>query len=677
MYKNKKGFTLVELLAVLVILGILITITFLAVKPRTRKARKQILVNDAKTYINASEQAYTLDDLDDDIICQNISDLAGNYVKADGDAYSGTIVTELNEGNIHHVISITNGVYYLYGSGDVSLDNVTDHMPSGFLASCNGFDETPTNNISSTTLAYKLLMSNGKSTLTENLSDIKRKSTSLDYSITETDASKSGLFQAQDDEGTTYFYRGVIDNNWIEFGGYYWRIVRINGDGSIRLIYSGLASSNHTGESAGIKNSANKTTMSYQNVTASYKAYTLDVSGLTNTQVETKYGNGRWASTYVGYMYNPKMVVETHQDAIPSDSKRVNTFQTYTGISNTTDYYFFKNFSLSSDCFAGNDNDNSGGCTLKCRELGVDCILSNYNTLATTEGNYSTTAAGIYPATNPTQYIFTSPYKYTCWNFTTPVLKNNSDGTTSVYITCPLVTEIVGTITNQATQTKIKVHGVFPESATVSNTNVQDSLVKQEIDLWYERTIKNHKDSDNMYDLESYISDGIFCNDRTPAVGNGDFPLGTNAGSYVYMPYTRSYSSKNPSYKCPDMANDAFTLSPTLNQSSVTPKNIGNKLLKYPVGLITMDEALFAGGKYNVANNSYYLRTGTSYYTMSPYGFLASNIQANIWYVNSTGSINGSNPSSNRSIRPVINLKSNVIYKSGTGTSADPYRITL
>ena len=42
------------------------------------------------------------------------------------------------------------------------------------------------------------------------------------------------LFTAEDDYGTSYIFAGDIDNNWVSFVGYYWRIIRINGDGSIR-----------------------------------------------------------------------------------------------------------------------------------------------------------------------------------------------------------------------------------------------------------------------------------------------------------------------------------------------------------------------------------------------------------------------------------------------------------
>ena len=48
-----------------------------------------------------------------------------------------------------------------------------------------------------------------------------------------------GLYKTRDNDGDTYFYRGAVTNNHVKFGNAYWRIVRINGDGSIRLIYNG------------------------------------------------------------------------------------------------------------------------------------------------------------------------------------------------------------------------------------------------------------------------------------------------------------------------------------------------------------------------------------------------------------------------------------------------------
>lgn len=45
-----------------------------------------------------------------------------------------------------------------------------------------------------------------------------------------------GLYQTIDEDGTSYYFRGAAQNNYVEFAGMVWRIVRINGDETIRLI---------------------------------------------------------------------------------------------------------------------------------------------------------------------------------------------------------------------------------------------------------------------------------------------------------------------------------------------------------------------------------------------------------------------------------------------------------
>ena len=118
--------------------------------------------------------------------------------------------------------------------------------------------------------------------------------TSTDFANVTT-ASDKGMYKAQDDLGMSYYFRGAVDNNWVKYGKYkkdtyitadsnnntslvdscdgiakcykiaskgddmYWRIIRINGDNSIRMIYTGTSapdsntkvvmteSSNHSG----------------------------------------------------------------------------------------------------------------------------------------------------------------------------------------------------------------------------------------------------------------------------------------------------------------------------------------------------------------------------------------------------------------------------------------------
>ena len=50
-----------------------------------------------------------------------------------------------------------------------------------------------------------------------------------------------GIYKAEDDFGTSYYFRGAVENNYVKFANFYWRIIRINGDGSIRMIYAGTS----------------------------------------------------------------------------------------------------------------------------------------------------------------------------------------------------------------------------------------------------------------------------------------------------------------------------------------------------------------------------------------------------------------------------------------------------
>ena len=81
-----------------------------------------------------------------------------------------------------------------------------------------------------------LVINNHEKTTDIAKTNIKAKGTP-DFSKTAT--TDEGLFMAEDDEGESYYYRGAVKNNYVSFAGFIWRIIRRNGDGSVRMIYSG------------------------------------------------------------------------------------------------------------------------------------------------------------------------------------------------------------------------------------------------------------------------------------------------------------------------------------------------------------------------------------------------------------------------------------------------------
>ena len=61
---------------------------------------------------------------------------------------------------------------------------------------------------------------------------------------------EKGIYETTDTDGNpTYYYRGSVENNYVKFAGFYWRVVRINGNGSVRIIYDGT-SAHANGESS-------------------------------------------------------------------------------------------------------------------------------------------------------------------------------------------------------------------------------------------------------------------------------------------------------------------------------------------------------------------------------------------------------------------------------------------
>ena len=133
---------------------------------------------------------------------------------------------------------------------------------------------------------------------------IEGKTTSTTPNFASTATTNEGMYAKEDDYTTTtgmksYYFRGAVNNNWVKFGkdstgkDIYWRIIRINGDGSIRMIYSG---------------------------TTAPTSSTATVMTGTGTQISTRAFNSNYnKAQYVGYMYTEGL---QHGDSTPSTIKQ-------------------------------------------------------------------------------------------------------------------------------------------------------------------------------------------------------------------------------------------------------------------------------------------------------------------------------------------------------------------
>ena len=73
--------------------------------------------------------------------------------------------------------------------------------------------------------------------LVDKSTKLTRKSFS---SVLTTDNTKT-LYTSTENGTTVYYFAGNATDNWVKFGGYYWRIIRTNSDGSVRLLYHGTS----------------------------------------------------------------------------------------------------------------------------------------------------------------------------------------------------------------------------------------------------------------------------------------------------------------------------------------------------------------------------------------------------------------------------------------------------
>ena len=125
------------------------------------------------------------------------------------------------------------------------------YTATGATVSCNG---GATASLSGTTVTVSKVVKAQTCTVTfksatlldKLLTDNKTIKTRNNFNTTFTETNTGTLYKSTESiVGSTpkdvYYFAGNAKNNWVKFGGFYWRIIRTNHDGSIRLLYSGTS----------------------------------------------------------------------------------------------------------------------------------------------------------------------------------------------------------------------------------------------------------------------------------------------------------------------------------------------------------------------------------------------------------------------------------------------------
>ena len=267
--------------------------------------------------------------------------------------------------------------------------------------------------------------------------------TSTDFAKVTT-ASDKGMYKAQDDLGTSYYFRGAVDNNWIKYGKYtkdtyitadsnnnfslvdscdglnlcaklaskgddmYWRIIRINGDNSIRMIYTGTSA----------PDSNTKVVMTESTNNSGYIRAT--------SAGRSKFNQNYNSAEYVGYMYT---IGEQHGTSQSSGIKTYldNWYANYTDLNKTgtkiTDQIFC-NDRIVSKLDPPNTYYGAQGRLYSNKTPILTCpTASDKFTVNTSNGNGALTypvglitadevamAGGVYNSGNSSYYLYTNQY---------------------------------------------------------------------------------------------------------------------------------------------------------------------------------------------------------------------------------------------------------------------------
>ncbi len=99
-------------------------------------------------------------------------------------------------------------------------------------------------------------------------------------------ADEAEFASTEDDYGTSYYFRGAVTNNYVEFANKCWRIVRVGGDGSVKLIL-------HNDNTAGVANPCDSANNSASAAFARYSETTY------TSAFNTNYND----NAYVGFKY--------------------------------------------------------------------------------------------------------------------------------------------------------------------------------------------------------------------------------------------------------------------------------------------------------------------------------------------------------------------------------------
>ena len=193
-----------------------------------------------------------------------------------------------------------------YKTGNKVKETITtSNLCDGYDSWSVGDSETTTkSSVSSYDAAVGKYVYDNCSGWTKKLIKYDSSSKSLTFETDEIISEKT-LSKTEDNYGTSYYFRGDVIDNYVNFAGMCWRIVRIEGDGSIKLILASELSCSDT------------------NVTAKSGYATDGAAGVQGTKLQAGYGGVNYIGDYINSTTDARNKLNTWlQTKITSDSDK-------------------------------------------------------------------------------------------------------------------------------------------------------------------------------------------------------------------------------------------------------------------------------------------------------------------------------------------------------------------
>lgn len=436
-----------------------------------------------------------------------------------------------------------------------------------------------------------------------------------------------GMFQYFDDDGNTYYYKGAEDDNFVLFADKLWSIVRINGDGSIRLVYQGEWD---------------------------------EINSLGDINTKKIYLKN---SSYID--------MDQNGDKTSNDARHYNVNNTGEAIGNWDNFMYAFNQNLIAE-YCANENTQISNSLKSFIENKSCSLLENYGDAKLQKtlkyGNSSYTGSDrLYNAG------FMSNSK-NAWGSTQAKLSNSAPST----IMNILIAWYKSNIADY--EDFINTNALFCANKDVVLEDGSDYFLDDEYCYCYGNTIGNEGWKNNIVKLE----DGLF-NYCSNTVGTGqcaNYNYGNGLQLNYHLNSSKTITRGGASLTCLDLNNSSFSVNK--NGATKIESPIGlltASEINLAAGAYREENTNFyLDANYNYWTGDLAFGNNNTAYDLNTYYFAyIGNKNAADSTLNTKNHVLDVLGDKNHvaHIKPVVNLNAEVKYKSGNGTIETPYEIEV